>query len=57
MLNTFELTDQIDMVNRRLEWMAASALVSATVTVAGKVMKLKWLTLAAQLIDGHIKWQ
>ncbi len=41
MLNLqFELTDQIDMVNRRLEWMA-SALVSATVTVAGEGYETK----------------
>ena len=32
---TFELTDQIDMVNRRLEWMAAQALLTGTVTIAG----------------------
>ena len=31
----FEMADQVDMLNRRLEWMAASALVSGTVTVAG----------------------
>ena len=30
-----EMTDQIDMLNRRLEWMAASALVGGTVTIAG----------------------
>nr|WP_315400111.1 major capsid protein [uncultured Duganella sp.] len=30
-----ELTDQLDMLNRRLEWMAASALVGGTVTIAG----------------------
>jgi hypothetical protein len=36
MLNLqFEMADQIDMINRRLEWMASSALVSGTVTVAG----------------------
>lgn len=36
MLNLqFELADQIDMINRRLEWMAASALQTGTVTVAG----------------------
>ncbi|MDN8674839.1 major capsid protein, partial [Staphylococcus aureus] len=34
MLNVqFELTDQIDMINRRLEWMASSALQTGTVTV------------------------
>jgi Phage major capsid protein E len=31
----FELADQVDMLNRRLEWMAASALVTGTVTIAG----------------------
>ncbi|MCP9269877.1 major capsid protein [Xenorhabdus sp. XENO-1] len=36
MLNIqFELTDQIDMINRRLEWMAASAMTTGTITVAG----------------------
>lgn len=32
---TFELTDQIDMINRRLEWMAAQALLTGTVTISG----------------------
>jgi len=31
----FEMADQVDMVNRRLEWMAASALTSGTVTITG----------------------
>lgn len=31
----FELTDQIDMLNRRLEWMASSVLQAGTVTIAG----------------------
>ena len=31
----FEMEDQVDMVNRRLEWMAAQALISGTVTIAG----------------------
>jgi hypothetical protein len=31
----FEMADQVDMVNRRLEWMAASALATGTVTIAG----------------------
>lgn len=36
MLNIqFEMADQIDILNRRLEWMGASALVSGTVTIAG----------------------
>jgi hypothetical protein len=30
-----EMTDQIDMIDRRLEWMAASALSTGTVTVSG----------------------
>lgn len=30
-----EMTDQIDMIHRRLEWMAAQALTTGTVTVAG----------------------
>ncbi len=32
----FEMEDQVDMVNRRLEWMAASALTGGTVTIAGE---------------------
>ena len=32
----FELEDQIEMVQRRLEWMAASALVTGTITVVGE---------------------
>lgn len=32
----FELTDAIDMLNRRLEWMAAQALINGTVTIAGE---------------------
>lgn len=36
MLNLqFEMEDQIDNLNRRQEWMASSALVSATVTIEG----------------------
>jgi len=30
-----EMADQVDMVNRRLEWMAASALTTGSVTIAG----------------------
>lgn len=33
---TYEMEDQIDMVDRRLEWMAASALSSGTVTLVGE---------------------
>ncbi|WP_298281250.1 major capsid protein [Acidocella sp.] len=32
----FEMTDQIDMLNRRLEWMAAQALLTGTITVSGE---------------------
>src|ERR1700722_3425488 len=32
----FEMTDQIDMLTRRLEWMAASALSAGTVTISGE---------------------
>jgi hypothetical protein len=31
----FEMTDQIDMIDRRLEWMAAQALLSGTITIVG----------------------
>jgi hypothetical protein len=31
----FEMTDQIDMIDRRLEWMAAQALIGAAVTISG----------------------
>ncbi|WP_288806500.1 major capsid protein [uncultured Novosphingobium sp.] len=31
----FEMSDQVDMVNRRLEWMAASALTTGTITISG----------------------
>ncbi len=32
----FEMADQIDMANRRMEWMAAQALQSATVLISGE---------------------
>ena len=32
----YEMEDQIDMIDRRLEWMAASALTTGTVVVAGE---------------------
>ncbi|MEC5321120.1 major capsid protein [Brenneria populi subsp. brevivirga] len=36
MLNIqFEMADQIDILNRRLEWMGASALTTGTVTISG----------------------
>lgn len=31
----FEMADQIDMIDRRLEWMAAQALIRGTVTITG----------------------
>jgi hypothetical protein len=31
----FEMTDQIDMIDRRLEWMAAQVLATGTVTITG----------------------
>lgn len=31
-----EMADQVDMVNRRLEWMASSALTTGTITIAGE---------------------
>jgi hypothetical protein len=32
----FEMADQLDMLTRRLEWMAAQALLTGTVTIAGE---------------------
>ncbi|MDE3023823.1 MAG: major capsid protein, partial [Pseudomonadota bacterium] len=32
----FEMTDQIDILDRRLEWMAAQALLNGTVTISGE---------------------
>jgi len=32
----FEMTDQVDMVDRRLEWMAGQALLNGTVTIVGE---------------------
>lgn len=62
MLNLqFEMADQIDMINRRLEWMASSALVSGTVTVAGEGYDTKVVNFgrAAELtvtLSGSDKW-
>ena len=55
------MTDQIDMINRRLEWMAASALVSGTVTVAGEGYETKVVDFgrASDLtitLSGSDKW-
>ncbi|MDE9517831.1 major capsid protein [Xenorhabdus bovienii] len=62
MLNIqFELADQIDMINRRLEWMAASALASGTITVAGDGYETKVVNFgrSADLtvtLSGSDKW-
>ena len=62
MLNLqFEIADQIDMVNRRLEWMAASALASGTVTVTGEGYETKVVDFgrSADLtitLSGSDKW-
>ncbi|MDX4117938.1 major capsid protein [Providencia rettgeri] len=62
MLNLqFEMADQIDMINRRLEWMASSALVSGTVTVAGEGYDTKVVDFgrASELtvtLSGTDKW-
>ncbi|EMI7064825.1 MULTISPECIES: major capsid protein [Providencia] len=62
MLNLqFEMADQIDMINRRLEWMASSALVSGTVTVAGEGYDTKLVNFgrASELtvtLSGADKW-
>jgi hypothetical protein len=40
----FEMTDQVDMLTRRLEWMAAQALLTGTVKIEGE-------GFAAQLVD------
>ncbi|WP_210452479.1 major capsid protein [Pantoea ananatis] len=62
MLNLqFEMADQIDMINRRLEWMAASALVSGTVTVAGDGYETKVVDFGRSadltiVLSGTDKW-
>lgn len=62
MLNLqFEMTDQIDMINRRLEWMAASALVSGTVTVTGEGYETKVVNFGRSpdltiTLSGSDKW-
>ncbi|EMD0831979.1 major capsid protein [Morganella morganii] len=62
MLNLqFEMTDQIDMVNRRMEWMASSALQTATVTVSGDGYETKVVNFgrSADLtitLSGADKW-
>lgn len=62
MLNLqFEMADQIDMINRRLEWMASSALVSGTVTVTGegydtKVVNFGRSSELTVTLSGSDKW-
>ncbi|MDE9463769.1 major capsid protein, partial [Xenorhabdus bovienii] len=62
MLNIqFELADQIDIINRRLEWMAASALTSGTITVSGEGYETKVVNFgrSADLtvtLSGSDKW-
>ena len=62
MLNLqFEMADQIDMIHRRLEWMASSALVSGTVTVVGEGYETKVVNFgrASDLtitLSGSDKW-
>ncbi|KLU15126.1 MULTISPECIES: major capsid protein [Xenorhabdus] len=62
MLNIqFELADQIDMINRRLEWMAASALTTGTITVSGAGYETKVVNFgrSADLtvtLSGSDKW-
>lgn len=62
MLNIqFEMADQIDMINRRLEWMAASALTTGTVTVAGEGYETKVVDFARSAaltitLSGSDKW-
>ena len=56
-----EMADQIDMINRRLEWMAACALVSAKVTVAGEGYETKVVDFARSsdltiTLSGSDKW-
>jgi hypothetical protein len=62
MLNIqFELADQIDMINRRLEWMAASAMTTGTITVSGEGYETKVVNFgrSADLtvtLSGSDKW-
>ncbi|AVF34846.1 major capsid protein [Rahnella sikkimica] len=62
MLNLqFEMADQIDMINRRLEWMAASALATGTVTVAGEGYETKVVDFGRSpdltiVLSGSDKW-
>lgn len=62
MLNLqFEMADQIDMIHRRLEWMASSALVSGTVTVVGEGYETKVVNFGRSsdltiTLSGSDKW-
>lgn len=57
----FEMEDQVDMVDRRLEWMAASALSTGTVTIAGDGFQTAVITFGRSAIltialTGANKW-
>lgn len=57
----FEMEDQVDMVDRRLEWMAAQALTTGTVTVTGDGFPTQVINFgrAASLtvaLSGAAKW-
>lgn len=62
MLNLqFEMADQIDMINRRLEWMASSAMVSGKVTVNGEGYETKVVDFGRSpdltiTLSGSDKW-
>lgn len=62
MLNLqFEMADQIDMINRRLEWMACSAIASGTVTVSGEGYETKVVNFGRSpeltiTLSGSDKW-
>ncbi|QTL41014.1 major capsid protein [Xenorhabdus budapestensis] len=62
MLNLqFEMTDQIDLINRRLEWMAANAMVFAKITVAGVGYQTKVIDFGRSsdltvTLSGSDKW-
>ncbi len=62
MLNLqFEMADQIDMLNRRLEWMAANAMVSGKITVVGDGFPTKVIDFGRSseltiTLSGSDKW-
>ncbi|MBS0363679.1 MAG: major capsid protein [Proteobacteria bacterium] len=57
----FEMEDQVDMLNRRLEWMAASVLRTGQITVAGKGFPTAVIDFARDsaltiTLSGSSKW-